>query len=257
MDLYNYRNNVPADLKANYIKIDDTLFFGQPVEDSAYSFYLVLNQPGNIETLFSRSLRFVFKDLKSQIGRFKTFTIEPINRDASILKISLKSFNEQKAVDFLNYLTSEYLNRGLEKKNLIAINTIQFIDNQLMDITDSLSYSEVELQDFQTSHEVMDMDFQTKQVFEYMSDLESQKAELIVKSKYYSSLEKYVQNNASIEDGMVVPSAMGIDDPLTSSLIQELSGLYNDRAELLLTSTEKNPSVLDIISDSDRIPSIL
>ncbi|MFO7477301.1 MAG: GNVR domain-containing protein, partial [Methyloceanibacter sp.] len=101
------------------------------------------------------------------------------------------------------------------------------------------------------------MDLQTKQVFEYLRELESEKAQLMVKSKYYSSLKNYVQSTSNIEDGMVVPSAMGIDDPLTSSLIQELSTLYNEKAELLLTSTEKNPSVKSLDTRISYIKSAL
>lgn len=78
------------------------------------------------------------------------FTIEPINREASIVEISLHAFNVEKATDFLNTLTTVYMERGLEKKNQIATNTISFIDDQLLGITDSLRTAETVLQDFRT-----------------------------------------------------------------------------------------------------------
>ena len=158
------------------------------------------------------------------------------------MKLSLRGFNEAKSAAFLNMLTREYLSQGLEKKNLIATNTIRFIDEQLMDISDSLSFAELELQDFRSENVVMDIDFQSQQAVEYMKTLETQQADLKVKNMYYKSLKKYVESNKDVQQGLIVPSAMGIEDPLTTSLIQELSTLFNERAEALLTSTEKNPA---------------
>jgi uncharacterized protein involved in exopolysaccharide biosynthesis len=141
-------------------------------------------------------------------------------------------------------LTREYLAQGLEKKNLIATNTIRFIDEQLMDISDSLRFSEMELQDFKSQNAIMDIDFQSQQAVDYMTRLEAQQADLKVKNMYYKSLKKYVESNKDVQQGLIVPSAMGIEDPLTTSLIQELSTIFNERSEALLTSTAKNPSVI-------------
>ena len=227
-----------------FLKISDTLFFGEQLEGEAYSFHLVLQPDARVSELVSKNLNFVFKDLKSLVARFQGITIEPINKDASILKLSLRGFNEAKSAAFLNMLTREYLAQGLEKKNLIATNTIRFIDEQLMDISDSLSFAELELQDFRSQNVVMDIDFQSQQAVDYMKTLETQQADLKVKNMYYKSLKKYVENNKDVQQGLIVPSAMGIDDPLTTSLIQELSTLFNERSEALLTSTEKNPAVI-------------
>jgi len=242
--LYDFGDFKEAEEKYLFLKVTDTLYFGEQLEGEAYSFHLALKPNANVSELVSKNLNFVFKDLKSLVTRYQGITIEPINKDASILKLSLRGFNEAKSVAFLNTLTREYLAQGLEKKNLIATNTIRFIDDQLMEISDSLSFAELELQDFRSENVVMDIDFQSQQAVNYMKTLETQQADLKVKNMYYKSLKKYVETNKDIQEGLIVPSAMGIDDPLTTSLIQELNTLFNQRAEALLTSTEKNPTVI-------------
>lgn len=100
--------------------------------------------------------QFEFNDYFSLAENFGGFEIEPINREASILEIKIKGNNTQKSVDFLNMLTSVYLQQSLEKKNIIATNTIRFIDNQLGVIRDTLELAEMNLQEFQSSRDFMD-----------------------------------------------------------------------------------------------------
>ncbi len=116
----------------------------------------------------------------------------------------------------------------------------------MVDISDSLTFAETRLQDFRASNEVMDLDFKANQVFTIMRQLEDQKAQLIVKSKYYKNLQDYLIKHKESIDDIVVPSSMGIDDPLLTQLITELAKLYTERAQLLLNSSERNPYVVAI-----------
>ena len=143
-------------------------------------------------------------------------------------------------------LTTEYLGQSLEKKNMIVENTIRFIDNQLGIISDTLKSAEMDLQNFQSSREVMDLDFQAQQVYELLADMQKQKAELIVKSKYYQNLKNYIQKNSESIDELVAPSAMGIEDPVLNALVGELITLYNEKANTLLFSTERSPKVIGL-----------
>jgi tyrosine-protein kinase Etk/Wzc len=108
-----------------------------------------------------------------------------------------------------------------------------------MDISDSLSFAEMELQDYRSQNIVMDIEFQSQQAVDIMKQLENQQADLKVKNMYYKSIKNYVETNRDIQQGLIVPSAMGIDDPLTTSLIQELSTLVNERAEASLPLPRK------------------
>lgn len=228
------------------IKWSGTFMFGEWVDNGFNRFRVVLNDNFNADAHLSARTKFVFNDYKSLLNVLRGFKIEPINREASILEISLRGNIKEKSADFLNKLTENYLQRNLERKNQIAENTILFINQQLVDIQDSLSKAEFDLQDFQTSNELMNLDFQSQQAFEYVKDLEKQKAEMMVKSKYYRSLQAYVQTNLDELNRLVAPSAMGIEDPLLNRLVQELVNLSASKSEQLFTSTEKHPSVIAI-----------
>jgi len=138
-------------------------------------------------------------------------------------------------------LTAVYLQRSLDQKNQIASNTINFIDQQLDVISDTLTVAETDLQNFQSDNEVMDLSFQAQQVYEYIQDLQKQKAELEVKSRYYHNLKNYIKKNSEKIDQLVAPSAMGIEDPVLNALVSQLISLYSKKSEILLYSTEKKP----------------
>ncbi|MBT5162469.1 MAG: hypothetical protein HOL96_01330, partial [Lentimicrobiaceae bacterium] len=223
-----------------------TFRFGELIENEYGSFKIILNDRFDSEKDFESSYYFIFNDYLSLTKRFRGFEIEPINREASILQIKLENNNTKKAVNFLNMLTKVYLQRGLDQKNMIASNTIRFIDGQLDVISDTLRAAETDLQTFQSDNEVMDLSFQAQQVFTYIEELQKQKAEMVVKSKYYNNLRNYIQKNSQDIDQLVAPSAMGIDDPVLNALVGQLIELYSKKSELLLTGTDRNPSVISI-----------
>jgi uncharacterized protein involved in exopolysaccharide biosynthesis len=245
IELYNFTDYTLSDNEIDNLNFDKTYEFGEQIKSQYYSFKIFLNINYNEEEYKNKDLCFIFNDIESLVKQYSSFAIEPINREASILDISLEGSDVEKSVNFLNKLTMVYLDRGLEKKNKIAINTINFIDSELEGIVDSLTLTEQNLQDYRTANVVMDLDFQAQQVFEYMKELENEKAVLIVKSMYYNNLKDYLQNKSNVDD-LVVPSSIGIEDPVLNELISGLTQFYNTRTELLFTSTEKNPMVLSL-----------
>ena len=59
-----------------------------------------------------------------------------IRKNTSILMIGTSGSNIQKEKDYLNTLTTIFLEKNLDKKNQILTNTITFINSQLLTIGD-------------------------------------------------------------------------------------------------------------------------
>lgn len=220
--------------------------FGDIVDNSYNIFQIILNDNFDPENDVNKSFHFFFTDYFSLARQFSGVEIEPISRESSILAIKFKTKNKKKGVNYLNMLVHIYLQQSLEKKNKMSENTITFIDNQLDRIDDTLAIAETDLQNFRASSEVMNMDFQSTQVFTYLGEMDKQKAELMVKSNYYKNLKSYILENSEDIDNLVAPSAMGIEDPVLNQLVAELIKLYNTKAEQLLYSTNKSPTVIAI-----------
>ncbi|MCD4736213.1 MAG: hypothetical protein K8R53_09235, partial [Bacteroidales bacterium] len=226
------------------ISIDTTYFFGKQISSRHFSFKINLNEYYNPGAYRDKSLYFIFNNIDNLTGQFRNFTLDPINEDASILKISMKGSNVSKSADFLNMLIDVYLRTNLDKKNKIAENTINFIDNQLAEITDSLNFVEENLMGFRSANQVMDLNFQANRLFEQMNQLEAERAVLQVKSKYYANLKKYIEENKDLINELIIPSTLGIDDPLTNSLTLKLAELYGEKEEKLVNNTASSPVII-------------
>ncbi|OFX88021.1 MAG: hypothetical protein A2W99_11305 [Bacteroidetes bacterium GWF2_33_16] len=182
---------------------------------------------------------FRFRTLESLVVEFQQKQIEGI-KYSSIVKIFYDGENASKSIDFLNKLIDVYLNRGVEKKNKIAINTIDFINSQINAISDSLMNAENNLEKYKSSQKVMNIDFQSQQSYQNLESLQTQKAELLLKHKYYTYLKEYLSENKDFQD-IIAPSSMGISDALLNSLIIELNSLYSEKVDVMVNSKKDNP----------------
>ena len=95
-----------------------------------------------------QKMYFWLNSYPSLVAQMGSFSVGPLTKQASVASVSMQCTNKQKIVDFVNLLMNEYVNRGLEKKNLVSENTIAFIDNELSGIQESLSQAETDLKDF-------------------------------------------------------------------------------------------------------------
>lgn len=216
--------------------------FGEWIENEHMRFYLELNSGITTEKYINKPLYFIMNDLESQINEYNNYSVEPINREASILQLKLKGSNAKKSADLLNALVNTYISFGLERKNQIATKTIEFIDRELVGIRDSLTIAETQLENFRKTNQIIKIDYEAQQVFSYLNDLDKEMAELRVKAKYYNYLRDYLNQKNDVED-LIAPASMGIEDPMLNALLSELNKLYSEKAGAMVSSTAKNPII--------------
>lgn len=171
--------------------------------------------------------------------------VEPINKEASLVQISIVDEVAERAENYLNMLTSNYIDMGLAEKNVQAEKTIEFIDKQLSGITDSLQNVEMKLEGFRSEHNITDLSFQGQAIYKKLQDLEYERSMEQLKVGYYEYLLKYVNDDSNGSD-LIAPSAVGITDPLFNQLIIELARLFSTREQLRMTSTSKNPFLQEL-----------
>jgi tyrosine-protein kinase Etk/Wzc len=224
----------------NIIKAKGTIL--KPFIENKIRFTIIPANSRNLGDFVGKRFSFEVHDNNTLIGNFRQFKVQD-SKNSSLINITIQGRNVSKQVDFLNMLMRVYLERGLEKKNQIADNTIRFINDQLGDVADSLSLSEERLQDYRSNQSMMDVSFQSQQVFTTFEKLKDQRAELLVKNKYFEYLLKYLSEDNDGTD-IVLPSSLGIDDAILNSLVTEMLGLYNERAEMVVNSKRDNPFLL-------------
>lgn len=216
---------------------------GEWIDNGYNKFRIILTDNYNPTKDSSEKLSFVVKSRLALISEMSSLSIGLITKSSSILKMTIQGGNPEKITDYLNKLLEEYMERNLEQKNLISKNTVKFIDEQLIGIQDSLNKAEYDIQNFQEGNTFMDIDAQSVEIFNNLKSVEKRKSELELSIKYYENLQNYIKKYIDDIDKMVVPSAMGINDPMLNKLVLELVTLSSEKSRKLVTSTEKNPLV--------------
>lgn len=245
--LYDYNTDKYLSPAFDVIETKNEYNFGELVNNGYNTFRIVLNNNYttelNDEDKSHTRYSFVINSRLSLIRQMSNLSIAPNTKLSSLLKLSIQGHNPQKITDYLNTLLSVYIKRNLEDKNHVSESTILFIDQQLIGIEDALDKAEADLQKFQEGNEFMDLSTQSKEMFNHLKTIEKRKGELMLSVKYYENLRDYVQKNIDDMSKLVVPSAMGIQDPALNKLVAELVALSTEKSKTLTTSTEKNPIV--------------
>ena len=158
---------------------------------------------------------------------------------ASIISITFRGGNPEKTISFLNSFINSYLEDNLAKKNKIALSTINFIDSQISEMSDSLVLSESKLRNYRSTNQVMDLSFQGQRLYDQMTQIETDRANLRVQERYYNYIINNFKTNKDLSS-VVPPSAMNVADPIMNQLITELSNLISQRSAIVANNSEKN-----------------
>ena len=219
---------------------------GEWVENGYNRIRIVLNENYKPETDNSRKLFFKLNSYPSLVQQMSKFSVNTTSKESSVASIVTSGSNPKKIVDFTNMLMNEYVNRGLEKKNLVSENTIRFIDDELAGIQESLGSAESELKDFRKQNDLMNLDMQASQIYNNLQVLEREKADMTVNVKIYKRLQDYIKVQIDDPENLAAPSTMGINDPLLNQLVRDLVTLSQTKATQLLTQTEQHPQIVKL-----------
>lgn len=179
-------------------------------------------------------------------GYVAKLAVDNIDLQASIFKIASSGPVVDKEIDFLQKLTENYVQNELISRSKIATTKESFIRNQLEIAADSLTKFELKLEMFKKDKSALNLSATATNALSRTSSLQVEKAKMELDIKYYNSLIQDIEDNRISED-FIIPTAVGIDDPLINANILELKKLYEDRSrkKFFVTSTNQEMSILN------------
>lgn len=240
-----YQKFIPGEntgiITENPTMIQTGFLFGEPV----------LFPDGKILVNFSGtqpngSLVIKIRDRESLAQQYIGDNLQIISADktSSILLLTLDTNHPQKGGDYLNMLMKVFLDNELNEKNIIARNTVNFIDMQLSGVSDSLNYTEKKLEQFRSSNRTYNISTEATTIFEKLTELEKSLAHERFKRGYYLNLQDYLVRENYSE--ILVPAGLGIEDPVLNKLVEDLIAQQSDKSRYLATQTESSPTVQEV-----------
>lgn len=174
------------------------------------------------------------------LGYQNRLKIEPQEKPATVINISLSDPNVKKAEDFINYLIYFYKQSDIAEKSKITKSTLEFIDNRLGSLSGQLNSAENNIEGFRSANGLTDINAQSQMYLQGMQSNGEKLNEINTQLNVIDKLENYL--NEAGNNNSIIPSTVGIADQHLSDLVQKLSDLELERNKMLATLPEKNPA---------------
>lgn len=183
---------------------------------------------------------FVINKKESLINEYKRrLNISWKQQGSAILNMYMESVIPEKDIKFMKTYYEVVEELGLKEKNQNLENTINFIDEQMAMISDSIILFQENIDDLQLENRGLTLGSQN--IFTQLNTLDQQKAEVLLQERYYDYLKSYINQNRS--SGVFAPSLIGLDAPLLDDLVEQY--VQQKQADKIYQNSQnfKNPLV--------------
>ena len=177
-------------------------------------------------------------------GYSGALSIAPTSKTTSVVNISLKNSSTQRGKDFINKLIEVYNINTNNDKNEVAQKTAEFIDERIAIISKELGSTEQDLETFKRTAGITDLKSEAEIALSGNAEYEKRRVENQTQISLVKDLQRYLQGN----DYEVLPSNVGLKDAALATAIAKYNEMLMERNRLLRTSTENNPTIINLTS---------
>lgn len=173
-----------------------------------------------------------------------TLDVFVVNKLASVIRISVTDPVPQKGVLVLNKLIEIYNREAVRNKNLTAITTMEFIEEQLQGIRAELRSIEEKEKIYKRENKITELSSDAQQYSRNAENFRNQLSNFNIRLEVLKSIEEYILS----QDGgfQTVPSTMDIQDPTLISLVEQYNDLQSERSRMLRTAQPGSPLVQNL-----------
>lgn len=172
----------------------------------------------------------------------EALSIAPTSKTTSVVIISLKNSNTQRGKDFINKLLEVYNINTNNDKNEVAQKTAEFIDERIGIISKELGSTEQDLEDFKRSAGITDLSSEAQIALTGNAEYEKKSVENQTQINLVADLQRYMKGN----EYEVLPTNVGLQDVGLAGAIDRYNEMLVERNRLLRTSTENNPTIINL-----------
>jgi tyrosine-protein kinase Etk/Wzc len=216
--------------------------FGQQIQKSFGKFTIV---SANAQNNSTGKIIVRFQDVQQIASHYnQTIVVQPVSKGGSVLNISLIDPVPEKAKNVITKLIEVYNKEAVEDKNLMATNTLKFLDERLKYVTNDLLGVEKDVAKYKSQNGLTDIASQATEYTSQASNYGQQLSNWAVQIEILESIEAYLKKEGS--QYSMVPSSLGIEDPTLLGLIGKFNELQMERERMLRTTQPNNPLVQNI-----------
>lgn len=198
-------------------------------------------------------LMFTFSTTEKAVNDFqKETTVELVDKDATVIGLSIKHENKQKAKDLLNNLVDAYNSDATNDKNSESKKTINFIDDRISIIANELGEVESQKENFKQANNITDIKTEASI---NLGKSASARQQLLETESQLSLTNDLISYLSRLGGNQTLPSSVGLSNPTASANINAYNQLILKRNSLLENATPQNPVVTDLTTQINNLRS--
>ncbi|MRT93441.1 polysaccharide biosynthesis tyrosine autokinase [Ancylomarina sp. 16SWW S1-10-2] len=218
---HNFAKNEDVDLIPS-INLDEKIELGKVIVGQNFGFTIESINPDFEELLYENDFFFIIRNNKRMVKDFKDIKVSYAAKGASIATMSTTGTCFEKSKAFLDKLMEVWIQNGLDQKNLIANNTISFIDQQLYGLGDTLGRMGAKLQRFRTSNKVVMPTVQVEAGYTRLQEIDAQALKLQMQASFFDRLKGYL-NKREDYNNLISPASVGLEYSVLNEYITQLA----------------------------------
>jgi len=187
-----------------------------------------------------------------------SLNISSASKMSSVLKLKIRDEEPERGEDILNELLASYRDAEINDKRILAMNTLNFVDERLNAVAHDLDSIEGKLQQYKSRRGAIDIGSQGTMFLQNVTTLDNRMGDVNTQLSVLDKVEDYVKSKDQSNSGGIVPSTVGVSDPLLSQLLTKLYESEIQSSKLKKTYGNNNPAVITVNDEIEKIkPSIL
>jgi tyrosine-protein kinase Etk/Wzc len=180
-----------------------------------------------------------------------SLNIVPASKLSTVLYLKIRDQVPERGEDILDELVLAYNKAAINDKNSLAVNTLSFVEERLNFVAHDLDSIEREIQSYKSRKGAIDIGAQGRLFLQNVSDNDQKLGEVNMQLAVLDQIEAYLVSKD--KQGGIVPSTLGINDPMLTKLLDKLYTFELEYERLRKTTAENNPLLVSI---SDQIAKI-
>jgi capsular exopolysaccharide synthesis family protein len=177
-------------------------------------------------------------------------TVTPSSKQSTVINIKVKDPVPLRGKLILNELIRQYSLESVKDKNELALNTLNYVEENLAEKKHILDSVDRSIQQFRTTYDVVDIDAQSQQYLAGSGVSDAELGKIDVNLDVLKQVESYVRSKG--QGASIVPSTMGLD-PMLTTLLTKLYDAEEQYKKLITTTGENNPMAIQLKQQVDQL----
>lgn len=198
---------------------------------------------------------FNYSDFEGAVNGFQeALKVDLLDKDGTIISLTVDFENKEKAKDFLNGLVRQYNIYAINDKNIESKKTKDFIDRRIALISNELGDVETQKEGYKSSNNIVDLPSEARINLQLKEQSKAQMLELGTQLELHRILQSTLNKKGK---GDILPINIGLEGEAAGKLIQEYNALVLQRNKYLENATPDNPLVKDANKQIEEMKSSL